>query len=368
MRLLITTDTVGGVWTFTQELTAGLLERGCHVRQVSFGRMPSDSQRAHCAALAERFPLQFAYVASDIALEWMHANGRVMEEGSRLLRREAALFGPDLIHCNQFCFGALETAVPRVITAHSDVLSWASACRNVPLEQSSWLDRYVAMVQAGLLASCAVAAPTRWMMEALAENFTVPEISAIIPNGRSLATDPVTRDDRIAPLQAVTAGRLWDEAKGIDLLSEVEAPIPIAIAGEMREACRADWTGVRWMGQLAEGEMIELLRSSSIYLCLSRYEPFGLAALEAALCGCAVVSRDIAPLREVWADSAIYFRDARQLCSILHMLKEDPAVLVRARISAQRRAQLFSRDRMVDGYLALFGQTLRRALRAEHVA
>ncbi len=368
MRLLITTDTVGGVWTFTRELSAGLLDRGCHVRLVSFGRMPSDSQRADCAALAQRFPLQFAYVASDIALEWMDENGRVMEAGSRLLRREAALFGPDLIHCNQFCFGALETAVPRLITAHSDVLSWASACRDVPLEQSSWLDRYVAMVQAGLLASSAVAAPTRWMMLALAENFTLPEISVIIPNGRSLATDPLTRDDRTAPLQAVTAGRLWDEAKGIDLLAEFESPIPIAIAGEMREASRADWSGVRWTGQLAEGQMIKLLRSSSIYLCLSKYEPFGLAALEAALCGCAVVSRDIAPLREVWAESAFYFRDARELRSILHMLKEDATVLLRARTGAQRRAQLFSRDRMVEGYLGLFEQTLRGALRAEHVA
>ncbi len=28
MRVLLTTDTVGGVWTFTRELTAGLLARG----------------------------------------------------------------------------------------------------------------------------------------------------------------------------------------------------------------------------------------------------------------------------------------------------------------------------------------------------
>ena len=28
MRLLMTSDTVGGVWRFTQELTSGLLEAG----------------------------------------------------------------------------------------------------------------------------------------------------------------------------------------------------------------------------------------------------------------------------------------------------------------------------------------------------
>ena len=31
MRILMTTDTVGGVWTFTQELAGGLLEQGCAV-------------------------------------------------------------------------------------------------------------------------------------------------------------------------------------------------------------------------------------------------------------------------------------------------------------------------------------------------
>jgi glycogen(starch) synthase len=45
MRILITTDTIGGVWTFTQELTTGLLQAHCQVVLVSFGRLPNDQQQ-----------------------------------------------------------------------------------------------------------------------------------------------------------------------------------------------------------------------------------------------------------------------------------------------------------------------------------
>ena len=364
MRLLLTTDTVGGVWTFTQELATGLLERGCTVRLVSFGRAPSPAQQGQCDNLARRFSRRFSYLASDIPLEWMDENGRVQEQGSQLLQREVALFAPDLLHCNQFCFGALRSPVPRIVTAHSDVLSWATACRNAPLPPSPWLQRYTAMVQAGLLAANAVAAPTQWMLNALAENFAIPRIAQVIPNGRFVAPQP----DTTRTLQAVTAGRLWDEAKGIDVLADVESPIAIAIAGDTRDDHEAQWTSFRWMGQLSEQEMIALLRSSAVYICLSKYEPFGLAPLEAALCGCAVLARDIPSLREVWGASALYFRDAAELSSILRMLHDNPEMLRRAQTNARQRAQTFSRDRMVDAYLGLFGKILQGALRAEHAA
>ena len=52
-------------------------------------------------------------------------------------------------------------------------------------------------------------------------------------------------------------------------------------------------------------------RQSAIYLCASRYEPFGLAPLEAALCGCALVLRDLPSLREIWGNSALFFGHRR---------------------------------------------------------
>ncbi|MDT5140680.1 MAG: hypothetical protein QOD58_4942 [Mycobacterium sp.] len=59
MRLLITTDTIGGVWTFSIELARELLDRGCAIALVSFGRKPSATQQRTCDALAARFPERF---------------------------------------------------------------------------------------------------------------------------------------------------------------------------------------------------------------------------------------------------------------------------------------------------------------------
>ena len=52
--------------------------------------------------------------------------------------------------------------------------------------------------------------------------------------------------------------------------------------------------------QLSEEQMRELLGRAAIYIATSRYEPFGLAPLEAALSRCALVANDIPSLRELW--------------------------------------------------------------------
>lgn len=367
MRVLITTDTIGGVWTFTRELAVGLLERGNDVLLVSFGRMPSAAQEKQCELLARQFDRHFRYVPTDIPLEWMERNEHAFEAGARVLEHEAAQFAPDVVQSNQFCYGALDVSAPRVVTAHSDVLSWTKACRKQPLEESAWLRRYVEQVQAGLSNADAVVAPTRWMMNAVADSFTLPERRAVIANGRSITA----KFDHARELRAVTAGRLWDEAKGIQMLARVTSPMPILIAGEsMLESAQAR-TGVgsaEFIGQLAEAEMIDLLRRSAIYLCLSVYEPFGLAALEAARCGCAVVARDIPSLREVWQDAALYFEDATKLSDLLVRLERDPSFLGQARRSSFERAQCFSRERMVDGYCKLLLNVQVESARAEHVA
>lgn len=367
MRILITTDTIGGVWTFTQELAAGLLERENDVRMVSFGRMPSAAQQAQCDLLARRFGWRFGYVWSDVALEWMERNERAFEDGARVLERKASEFAPDVIHSNQFCYGAVDVSVPRVVTAHSDVLSWAKACRTEALPESEWLRNYVAQVQAGFAAADAVVAPTRWMMSAVAESFALPKRREVISNGRGIAA----KFDGSRPLCAVTAGRLWDEAKGIRVLEYVESTIPIVVAGESRmgSAQRVESIGAaRVIGQLTHAEMLELLERSAIYLCLSVYEPFGLAALEGARCGCAVVARDIESLREVWGDGALYFEDAPSLTDLLKQLARDERMLEDARQRSFERSLCFSRCRMVENYSRLFAQVQTECARAAHAA
>jgi len=359
MRVLLTTDTIGGVWTYTKELTEGLLQRSHAVALVSFGRLPSPEQTAWCSTVGGLYGSEFCFAASEAPLEWMEGNDKAYAGGADLLLKLIDSFRAELLHTNQFCFGRLPTPIPKLVVAHSDVLSWAAACRSQGLDPSPWLNQYRSLVQTGLAGANAVVAPTHWMLQALGERFTLPMEASVISNGRDLPLPPQPARQR---LQAVTIGRLWDEAKGLSLLAKVQAPLPIFVAGEDQHGSSSAPQSLGQampLGRLTEESLFELLRSSTIYLALSAYEPFGLAPLEAALCGCAVVARDIPSLREVWGQAALYFRDAQALNRLLAQLACDPELLRTFQQRAMRCAGLMSRAHMTELYLELYRRVLK---------
>lgn len=396
MRLLITTDTVGGVWNFTTTLTEQLLQHGHAVHLVSFGRQPSAAQQAWAADLIStttqkrqrRAPYQpgaqpqdrqpantraegpphsptanFTYTATTIPLEWMQTNDRAFEEGQTTLLNLTNTFHPELILSNQFCFGRLATNVPRVVVAHSDVLSWARACDPATLEPTPWLNRYTALVQSGLLSAAALAVPSAFMAAALKASFFLPANAIVIPNGAKV--EPAQSPNPERKLQAITAGRLWDKAKGLDTLRDLHAPFPLLVAGD--QTLDTPQTDQNWpqhlknLGPLSQPDLHRHFRESAIYLCTSRYEPFGLAPLEAALCGCALVLRDLPSLREIWADNALYFTDQASLQTQLQRLATDPHLLADQQQRTRTHAAQYTPERMADGYLHLFHVVLQLA-------
>lgn len=367
MRILMTTDTVGGVWTFAMQLSSELLARRCHVALVSVGSMPSHAQTTSIDALASRWGTQFRFAAARAPLEWMDENAEAYSAAAPLLLEVAREFRADLILSSQYCYGALPFDGPKIVVAHSDVLSWAKACRPHGLPPSQWIDRYRALVSNGLESADAVVAPTHWMLHALEEHFRIPGELHVIHNGRSIS-QPSTHSFR--RLQAVAAGRLWDEGKNLRILSEVEAPLPLLIAGDSGQAppqFQGTTTNPILLGHLDENSLLSLFRQSSIYICPSKYEPFGLAPIEAALCGCAVIVNDIPPLREVWGDAALYFQDAESLSRQLARLAGNQLALSLARKQACWRASQFTAWRMTEAYLELFRSVLSREV-ASHAA
>ncbi len=359
MHVLLTTDTIGGVWTFTKELTEHLLTKQHVVSLVSFGREPSRAQQRWCGKVQAEHPDAFTYQSSIVPLEWMAGNETACVEGFRFLLDVIDRVQPDILHSNQYCFGNVPIPIPKLITAHSDVLSWASICEQQGLQTSPWLDRYREMVQAGLDAADAVVAPTRWMLAALSSNFRVPFRSGVIPNGRGPTCDGCKPAQRL--LQAVSVGRLWDEAKGLSTLLALQSPVPILVAGDTcfeATSVPSKPTRVRFLGTLVEEELFGLFRQSSIYVAASMYEPFGLAPLEAALCGCAIVARDIPSLREVWGDGATYFRSVEELERVLEEFVANETALQHARTASKFRAEEFSAARMTKQYLVLYSELL----------
>jgi glycosyltransferase involved in cell wall biosynthesis len=368
MRILLTTDTIGGVWTFTKELTAELLQRGHAVALVSLGRQPSHEQQAWCAAQNLAYGPSFQFTASNVPLEWMEKNEFVFTQGAGVLFHVANRFRPDLLHSNQFCFGAVSLDIPKLVTAHGDVLSWASACRPQGIEKSRWLRQYQSLVMHGLHACDAVASPTRWMALELARHYNDLPPSYVIRNGRSLEPP----ESRLRSLQAVTVGRLSDEAKNIEMLRDVNAPLPIYVAGERQCGTSASPRQIGrsiLLGELPQSSLLTLLARSSIYIATPIYEPFGIAPLEAALCGCAVIANDIPSLREVWGDDALYFDGPRSLSMLLHQLNRDERRLAEARQRSFARANELTAQRMADGYEALYTTLLanHRGVRPAYV-
>ena len=360
MRILMTTDTVGGVWTFARELVSHLLPGGHTIALVSFGRQPSPEQLAWASQMEADYFGTFSYTPSSAPLEWMEDNEYAYEEGASLLHGIAQDFEPDILHSNQFCFGSMPLGVPIVITAHSDVLSWAEACRRHELERSPWLARYNTLVQDGLDAADFVTTPTQWMLAALQRNFYVPGETRVIHNGRTVspATSKLQRE-----LRAISVGRLWDEAKGLTTLLQIESPIPVAIAGEdkFESAVAPAQSGLQSLGHLSEANLLDAFRASSIYIATSVYEPFGLAPLEAALCGCAIIARDLPSFHEVWGDAILYFNDNATLERSLRYFADDPVLLRSCQLSAMSRASSFPAHRMAQQYLFLYQDLLHAA-------
>src|SRR5690242_21704344 len=101
MHVLITSDTMNGIWTYTRELVSGLIARGCRVTLVSFGEIPMPEQTAWMDRLAG---LEFRPTA--FRLDWMQEGEQNCEEASEYLCALAREVKPDLMHLNQLCYGS----------------------------------------------------------------------------------------------------------------------------------------------------------------------------------------------------------------------------------------------------------------------
>jgi glycogen synthase len=142
---------------------------------------------------------------------------------------------------------------------------------------------------------------------------------------------------------------------------------PVYAAGD-RQCPHTDSCGfehsnaVRLLGTLNGQELAHWMGKTSIYVLPARYEPFGLTALEAGLCGCALVLGDIPSLREIWRDHAVFVDpdDPRALEHALRQLIDDPGHRERMAMRARSRALEFTAQRMAWQYLDAYHRLIYR--------
>lgn len=347
-KVLMTGDTVGGVWTYALELIQGL---GRHGIQVTLATMGAPLNREQWDAV-EQIP-NVQVFESSFKLEWMQDPWNEVALAGQWLLGLQERVQPDLVHLNGYVHGTLPWRAPVIVVGHSCVLSWWMAVRGEPAPEL-W-GTYRVKVTRGLHAADAVIAPSKAMASTLNQNYG-PLNVRVIPNGRN---PELFRPGSKEPF-VLAVGRLWDEAKNIGALERIALGLtwPVVVAGDDKhpDGGIAEPKNVRYLGVLPVPALSGWFERASIYALPARYEPFGLSVLEAALAGCALVLGDIPSLRETWEDAAVFVspNDSVSLRDAIEELIEDGERREALATCARARALQFTPERMAAAYYGAY--------------
>ena len=373
MKVLIETDAVGGVWTFSLDLARGLLAAGHEAELAVVGRTFPDSRRTSV-------PPEVVVHRCDAPLEW--EPGGTLAEGeadpcAAWLAGVAVTWDVDVVQTCSYRHAAAgrlrDTGVSTVLTAHSDVVTWWHAVLGI--DPPTEFNAYRRNVAAALAAADHLVTPTAAYAAQLADAFPTlrrrPHPPQVIHNGITDLTvnirDATRRVDSDHEKRAgiVTLGRLHDPGKNIGVLRTAAAELGscLSLIGPANDADRAVMPAARWTGELAPADVQRELANALIYAGPSRYEPFGLAPLEAAAQGCALLLADLPTFREVWADAAIYLDplDPDAWAHRLQTMLDDPDATRRAGHLVRQCARRYTADAMVRRYLTLYAAALAGA-------
>lgn len=360
MKVLMATERflpeLGGVEVFTARLAAALIERGHEVALVTSRSGLTECEEDCLGAMpVYRLPFEASLRERDYA-------------GVIALRRRLAalkeILRPDVVHLNtsgaSLLFHLLTrrtASAPIVLTVHwlPNLQSVAVVCGQA-LAAADWV--------VGVTRGC--------LDEALALNPDIASRSSVVYNSLppvALSPTPLTFD----PPRLLCLGRL-EAQKGFDValraLATVRRQLPTArltIAGDgaQRSALEALAielrlaAAVRFIGWVAPDDVPQLINEHTLVVMPSRYEPFGLVALQAAqMCRPLVASR-IAGLSEVIRDGDTGVlcdaNDPDAFAAAIVALIRQPATAVRMGEQSRQHVQTaFRWDAQVSAYEALF--------------
>jgi glycogen synthase len=353
VKLLMTADAVGGVWSYALELARALRALDVDIVLATQGA-PLGREQRRAATRLENVRLE----ESVYRLEWMAEPWSDLRRGDDWLLELEAKHSPDIVHLNDLTRGGLPWRAPALIVAHSCVLSWWRAVKREPAP-AEWAE-YRRRVTASLCAADLVVAPSAAMLAALQRHYGPLAATRVLHNGRDPARFPIGEKESFV----FAAGRVWDEGKNLAALGRVAAHLewPVFIAGDARhpDGGVVRCGRARLVGPLAENVLARWYAAAPIYALPAKYEPFGLSVLEAALAGCALVLGDIASLRELWDGAAVFVDpwDEAALARALGALIADPRRR-RARLALSRsQAFRLSARRMGERYVTTYRELL----------
>ncbi|MGK7391614.1 MAG: glycosyltransferase family 4 protein [Candidatus Cyclobacteriaceae bacterium M2_1C_046] len=344
--ILITTDTVGGVWSFAINLAEALKDSHSQIILAALGPLPSEVQQKQAEDL-EHVRLE----AFEGKLEWMNDPWESIEGTAEWLRSLAMKYRPDVVHCNHYAHTHLDYGAPVVLTMHSCVKTWWQAVKNEEAPEN-W-SRYGELVQKAIYSADKVVAPTQAILDDFRKQYQGLDDAQVVYNGINLEEYQISEKEPFI----FSMGRLWDEAKNIQLLVEAARNIdfPIYIAGKSPGYENLP-SNVNFLGWQSKEEIKKYLSKASIYILPVKYEPFGLSFLEAAASSCALIAGKTATLKEVWKDAAIYMPhdEVEELATLANVLMKDKLLLNEMSRRSRKRAQIYDLQKTARSYYQLY--------------
>ncbi|HUD95303.1 glycosyltransferase family 4 protein [Sphingobium sp.] len=350
---MLTADAVGGVWQYSIELATALQPFGYDVTLAVLGPPLQSSQRESAAGVKN-----LRITETGLPLEWLADEPESIAAAEERLAAMAGDLHADIVqlHTPALANTALYPC-PVVATLHSCVATWWSAVRGGPAPDD-FVWRTV-LVKKGLECADIAVAPSAAFAAVAQRHYGVAPMA--VHNGRSLPLVPAAMQDFV-----FTAGRLWDEGKNVRVLDEAAARIcvPFKAAGPRRspQGDMISLQALHPLGSLDDAALARQLAARPVFASAALYEPFGLAVLEAAIAGCALILSDIPTFRELWDDVASFVdpRDPLAYARVIQDMVEDLPRRLEAGRRAQQRARRYTPAVMAGRMASLYDKVQRR--------
>lgn len=335
LKVLMTSDTVGGVWTYALELCRALKPYDIDIHLLGLGAMPDDHQKKEVKLFKN-----VTFYPTNLKLEWMEDPWEDVLKAEKKIETIVKLVTPDVFHFNNYISETVSFNIPKITMYHSCVQTWWQAVKGCQAP-TAW-EPYMSHLQNACNTSEVVIFPTEAIQKMAYQAHSLTAPYEVIYNARNM----VIADSAVREKIILCTGRIWDEAKNLMLLCEVadQLPWPVYVAGDDQHpgtSKKMVLNNVRFLGKLSSEELKYWLERTEIYINPALYEPFGLAVLEAAKKGCALALGNLDTLQEVWQDNALYFdpRKAEDIMEVLMNLIKDDSL----RSDYQKRAKSHSK-------------------------